>query len=83
MQEDIIQTICKDSNYHLALFTADEIEDLRTQIVTKTSRGRDNPLYPLYRAEQGDSAKAGRGRPPALCESAHQAVRLPQTTPKF
>ena len=44
MQEDIIQTICKDSNYHLALFTADEIEDLRTQIVTKTSRGRTIPF---------------------------------------
>ena len=44
MQEDIIQTICKDSNYHLALFTADEIEGLRTQIVTKTSRGRTTPF---------------------------------------
>jgi len=34
---DIIQTILKDSNYHLALFAKDEIEALRGKIFTKTT----------------------------------------------
>lgn len=43
-QLDIIQTILKDSNYHLALFTADEIEALRQQIFTKDHRGKETPF---------------------------------------
>ena len=43
-QPDIIQTILKDSNYHLALFSADEIEALRKEIFTKTTRGKET-LY--------------------------------------
>ena len=31
-QEDIIQNILKDSNYHLSLFTDDEIDALRGKI---------------------------------------------------
>ena len=31
-QPDIIQTILKDSNYHLDLFNAPEIQDLRKKI---------------------------------------------------
>ncbi len=42
-QPDIIQTILKDSNYHLALFSADEIEALRKEVFTKTARGKKNP----------------------------------------
>jgi len=42
-QLDIIQTILKDSNYHLALFSTDEIEALRKVIFTKTTRGKETP----------------------------------------
>ncbi|TXL18848.1 restriction endonuclease subunit R, partial [Methylococcaceae bacterium HT2] len=38
---DIIQTILKDSNYHLALFTKKEIEDLQETIFTKITRGKE------------------------------------------
>lgn len=40
---DIIQTILKDSNYHLALFTKKEIEDLQATIFTKITRGKETP----------------------------------------
>ncbi len=43
-QPDIIQTILKDSNYDLALFSADEIESLRQQVFTKTTRGKETPF---------------------------------------
>ena len=39
-QPDIIQSILKDSNYHLALFSEDEIASLRERIFTKTTRGK-------------------------------------------
>lgn len=41
MQQDIIQSILKDSNYHLALFSEDEIASLRERIVTKSARGKE------------------------------------------
>lgn len=40
-QEDIIRAILKDSNYHLALFSADEIEALREKVFTKKTRGKE------------------------------------------
>lgn len=40
-QPDIIQSILKDSNYHLDLFSGDEITSLRERIVTKTTRGKE------------------------------------------
>ena len=40
-QPDIIQSILKDSNYHLGLFTDDEIASLREKIFTKTTRGKE------------------------------------------
>jgi len=43
-QPDIIQAILKDSNYHLALFSADEIDALRRQVFTKTTRGKEIPF---------------------------------------
>ncbi|MFQ5687902.1 MAG: restriction endonuclease subunit R, partial [Candidatus Scalindua sp.] len=43
-QPDLIQTILKDSNYHLALFTEDEIEALRSKVFTKTTRGKETPF---------------------------------------
>ena len=42
-QQDIIQAILKDSNYHLDLFTEDEINDLRNNICLKTVRGKEIP----------------------------------------
>ena len=43
-QPDIIQTILKDSNYHLTLFTDAEINDLRVKIYEKTVRGKETPF---------------------------------------
>lgn len=43
-QPDIIQTILKDSSYHLALFTESEIEALRENIFIKPTRGKDTPF---------------------------------------
>ncbi|OGW24524.1 MAG: type I restriction endonuclease subunit M [Nitrospirae bacterium GWB2_47_37] len=43
-QEDIIQTILKDSNYHLSLFSEDEIAALRRKIVIKESKGKKTPF---------------------------------------
>ena len=40
-QPDIIQTILKDSNYHLTLFTEDEINKLREKVFTKTLRSKE------------------------------------------
>ena len=40
-KEDLIQTILKDSNYHLSLFTKKEIDVLRKKIFTKKRRGRE------------------------------------------
>ncbi|AKB19531.1 N-6 DNA methylase [Methanosarcina sp. WWM596] len=40
-QEDIIQTILKDSNYNLSLFTADEIDSLRERIFIKQVRDKE------------------------------------------
>ena len=41
---DIIQTILKDSNYHLALFAAKEIETLRKHVFIKPTRGKETPF---------------------------------------
>ena len=38
---DIIKMILKDSNYHLTLFTDDEINKLRENIFSKTVRGKE------------------------------------------
>ena len=43
-QGDIIQTILKDSNYHLSLFTNNEIEALRDKVFIKEVRGKESPF---------------------------------------
>ena len=43
-QEDMIQTILKDSNYHLSLFSDDEINTLRGRIILKETRGKQTPF---------------------------------------
>ena len=40
-QYDIIQTILKDSNYHLLLFSDDEIDSLRGEISTRIVNGKE------------------------------------------
>ena len=40
-QKDIIQTILKDSNYHLDLFSEDEIESIRKKICIKPIRNKE------------------------------------------
>ena len=42
-QSDIFQTILKDSNYHLELFTNAEVQGIREKIFTKTLRGKETP----------------------------------------
>ncbi|HNS55676.1 MAG TPA: hypothetical protein PKO34_01375 [Smithellaceae bacterium] len=44
IQPDILQTIIKDSNYNLSLFSAEEIENLRTKVFSKTIRGKETAL---------------------------------------
>ena len=43
-QPDIIQTILKDSNYHLDLFTNTEVQALRKEILTQTIKGKETPF---------------------------------------
>ncbi len=43
-QPDIIQTILKDSNYHLDLFDESEIQALREEILTQTIKGKETPF---------------------------------------
>ena len=43
-KQDIIQTILKDSNYHLALFSTDEITSLHKNVFTKIIRGKEIPF---------------------------------------
>ncbi|OQY29437.1 MAG: hypothetical protein B6I38_08265 [Anaerolineaceae bacterium 4572_5.1] len=43
-EADIIQTILKDSNYHLSLFSTEEIEALRKEIFFKETRGKEVPF---------------------------------------
>ena len=43
-EPDIIRTILKDSNYHLALFTKDEIEILRARVFTEMVRDKAIPF---------------------------------------
>ena len=40
-QPDIIQTILKDSNYHLDLFTNTEVQALREEILIQTAKGKE------------------------------------------
>lgn len=40
-QPDILQTIIKDSNYNLSLFSIEEIENLRVKVFSKTIRGKE------------------------------------------
>jgi type I restriction enzyme M protein len=44
IQDDIIQLALKDSNYHLSLFSEDEIITLRRKVVIKESKGRKTPF---------------------------------------
>ena len=43
-QPDIIQTILKDSNYHLDLFDESEIQALREEIHINTIKGKETPF---------------------------------------
>ena len=41
IQKDILQSILKDSNYSLSLFSVEEIEALRQKVFTKETRGKE------------------------------------------
>ena len=51
-QPDIIQTILKDTDYHLTLFTEDEINDLRDRIIIKPYRGKETPFVNCIKREK-------------------------------
>ena len=40
LQPDVLQTVLKDSNYNLSLFSDDEIDTLRKKVCTKLARGK-------------------------------------------
>ena len=42
-EQDILQTILSDSNYHLSLFQQGEIQSLRSRVFMKKVRGKDAP----------------------------------------
>ncbi len=44
IKTDIFQSILKDSNYNLSLFSDEEIEDLRQKVIIKETRGKDTPF---------------------------------------
>ena len=52
VQQDIIQTILKDSDYHLTLFTEDEINKLRDRICIKPYRGKETPFVKCIKREK-------------------------------
>ena len=54
---DIIQTILKDSDYHLALFSEDEIEALRQKVFRKTTRGKETPFVTCIVRNKGIQLK--------------------------
>ena len=41
---DVIQSILKDSNYHLDLFTDAEVQALREEVLIQTHRGKETPF---------------------------------------
>ena len=43
-QPDILQTILKDSNYHLDLFDPSEIQTLQEEILIQTVKGKETPF---------------------------------------
>ena len=43
-QTNILQSILKDSNYNLSLFSHEEIEALRQKVFTKEARGKEAPF---------------------------------------
>ncbi len=51
-QPDIIQSILKDSNFHLSLFSNDEIDSLRSKVFTKTMRGKEKPFLKCKKHRQ-------------------------------
>ena len=56
-QPDIIQTILKDSNYHLDLFDESEIQALRSEILIQTVRGKKIRIYPLSHPQKSNPTK--------------------------
>ena len=40
-QDNILQSILKDSNYNLSLFSDEEIEALHKKVFTKKARGKE------------------------------------------
>jgi len=43
-RDDVLESILSDSNYHLSLFSDDEIECLRESVVCKERRGKTAPV---------------------------------------
>ena len=56
-EPNIIQTILKDSNYHLSLFRENEIEALRNSIFIKTVKGKEKPFVNCIVRDKGIQLK--------------------------
>ena len=56
-QNDIIQTIRKDSDYHLGLLTNNEVDALREDILTQTVRGKETPFIRLPHPQKTSPTK--------------------------
>ena len=51
-QQDVIQTILKDTDYRLTLFTEDEINKLRDRVCIKPYRGKETPFVKCIKREK-------------------------------
>ncbi len=53
VQSDILQTIIKDSNYNLSLFSAEEIEKFRAKVFPKIIRGKETAFVNCFIRNKG------------------------------
>lgn len=56
-QTDILQSILKDSNYNLSLFSTEEIEALREKVFTKEARGKETAFINCVVRDKGIQLK--------------------------
>ena len=75
-QSDIIQAILKDSNYHLALFSEDEIDNLRTRIFHKMTRGKETPHVKCIVRDKDIQLKPEEIVRQLYAAKAYQSVRI-------
>ena len=65
-QSDIFQTLFKNSNYDLSLFSAKEIQALLDKVFTKTVKDKETAFIRCLIRDKDIQAKAGRISPPVV-----------------